>query len=49
MNAMTVLFPIFLFVLAWQVYFRLASLFGLWTFVFCLLPTYVLRIGSVSI
>lgn len=49
MNAMTLLFPAFLLLLLAQSYVRSRWLFATWTFLYCLLPTYVYRIGSVSL
>ncbi len=49
MNAMTLLFPFYLMLLFGLVYFRSRLLFATWTLLYCLLPTYVYRFGSVSI
>lgn len=49
MNAMTALFPLFLLVLGWQLYSRSPHLFATWAFLYCLLPTYVFRIGALSL
>lgn len=49
MNAMSALFPLLLIVLAWQLYSRSPNLFATWSFVYCLLPTYVFRIGALSL
>lgn len=49
MNAMTVLFPAFLLLIFAQSYVRSRWLFATWTFLYCLLPTYVYRLGSVSL